>query len=95
MAGQVTDHRERHRFEMEEGGTTAIIAYRRLGDGAIELVHTEVPEELSGQGVGSRLVRGALDLIRAEGLRVIPSCSFVAAWIGKHPDYAEMVAEAG
>jgi hypothetical protein len=55
-------------------------------------VHTEVPEALSGQGVGSRLVRGALDLIRAEGLMVVPSCSFVAAWIGKHPDYADLVA---
>ena len=93
MAGQVTDRRERHRFEMEEGGATAIIGYRRRGDEVIELVHTEVPEALSGQGVGSRLVRGALDLIRAEGRRVVPSCSFVAAWIGKHPDYADMVAE--
>ncbi|SHI74363.1 hypothetical protein SAMN02745194_01006 [Roseomonas rosea] len=95
MTTEVTDNAARHRFELDVDGTTAIIAYRRAGAGVLELVHTEVPENLSGQGVGSRLVKGALDLIRAEGAKVIPSCSFVAAFIQRHPEYADMVAARG
>ncbi|MBP0444493.1 N-acetyltransferase [Roseomonas sp. SSH11] len=95
MAAQVTDNAARHRFEMQEGEATAIIAYRQAGPGRIDMLHTEVPESLSGQGVGSRLVQGALDLARADGLKVVPSCSFVAAYIKRHPEYADLVAERG
>ena len=95
MTAQVTDNTARHRFELDVDGTTAVIVYRPAGDGVLELVHTEVPESLSGQGVGSRLVKGALDMIRARGTRVIPSCSFVAAYIQRHPEYADMVAARG
>ncbi len=88
MADAVTDNQEENRFEM--AGTGALIVYQRL-PGRIDLVHTKVPEALSGQGVGSRLVKGALDLIRAEGLRVVPSCPFVAAFIERHPRYRSLV----
>ena len=54
-------------------------------------VHTEVPPELGGKGVGSALVKGALDQVRAEGLEVVAQCPFVKAWIGKHPAYADLL----
>jgi predicted GNAT family acetyltransferase len=50
-----------------------------------------VPPELAGKGVGSRLVKGALDEVRAEGLKVIAQCPFVKGWIDKHPDYADLL----
>ncbi|WP_426954910.1 GNAT family N-acetyltransferase [Muricoccus radiodurans] len=93
MADAVTDNRARHRFEMEAEGHTAFIDYRREA-GHIVLIHTEVPKALEGHGIGSRLVRGALELIRAEGLRVVPRCSFVAAWIERHPEAQDLVAAA-
>jgi predicted GNAT family acetyltransferase len=49
-----------------------------------------VPKELNGRGIGSRLVRGVLDIARAEGLKVRPLCPFVAAYIDKHPEYADL-----
>jgi predicted GNAT family acetyltransferase len=91
MSGEVRDNRGQNRFELEgDGGPVAIIAYERQG-GTIVLIHTEVPEELSGQGVGSRLVGGALDMIRSEGLRVDAQCSFVAAFIERHPAYRDLL----
>jgi uncharacterized protein len=50
-----------------------------------------VPPELGGKGVGSRLIKGALDQVRAEGLKVIPQCPFVKAFIGKNADYADLL----
>ncbi|HEX7775877.1 MAG TPA: GNAT family N-acetyltransferase, partial [Parvibaculum sp.] len=54
---------------------------------------TVVPEELGGKGVGSRLAKGALDAVRAEGLKVVPQCPFIAAYIKKHPEYQPLVIE--
>ena len=68
---------------------------RRSGGGRIALLHTEVPEALSGQGVGSKLVRGVLDALRAEGAKVVPRCEFVAAYVERHPEYRDMVADEG
>ncbi|MBP0494320.1 GNAT family N-acetyltransferase [Pararoseomonas indoligenes] len=88
----VTDNTARHRFELEVGTSEpALIAYRRDG-GRITLVHTIVPEEASGHGAGSRLVRGALAMIRSQGLRVVPECSFVAAYIERHPEERDLLA---
>ncbi len=53
--------------------------------------HSKVPAELGGKGVGSSLVRGALDQVRTEGLQVVAQCPFVNAWIGKHPAYADVL----
>lgn len=86
----VIDNRPHHRFELEVDGHTAMSFYK-LADGVITFDHTEVPPELGGRGVGSKLVQGALDLVRAEGLKVIPQCPFVKAWIGKHPEYTDLL----
>ena len=54
-------------------------------------MHTEVPKELNGRGIGSALARGLLDIARTQGLTVKPLCPFVAGYIAKHPEYADLV----
>lgn len=62
--------------------------------GVVILVHTEVAEELEGQGLGGRLVAGSLDEIRARGLRFVPVCPFVDSYLERHPEYADLVVQA-
>jgi predicted GNAT family acetyltransferase len=90
----VIDNTARHRYELAVDGQVAFIAYRDTASGTRVLIHTEVPPELNGQGIGSQLVRGALDQIRAESRRIQPSCSFVRAYLSRHPEYADLVAAA-
>lgn len=89
MPDTVRDNAERHRFELEVDGGTAFATYRRA-DGVLTVMHTEVPHALNGRGIGSTLVRGLLDIARAEGLKVRPLCSFVAAYMDRHPKYADL-----
>lgn len=91
MQHQVRDARQRHRFELEADGHVAFSTYERSG-GTITIQHTEVPKELGGRGIGTNLARGMLELIRAEGLKVKPLCPFVKAYIGKHPEYSDLMA---
>lgn len=87
----VRDNSARHRFELDAEGHVAFSQYKRTG-GVIDIMHTEVPPALNGKGIGSRLVRGLLDLARAEGAKVRPLCPFVRSYIDKHPEYADLVA---
>jgi uncharacterized protein len=87
---EVRDNPAAGRFEIEAGGHTAIAAYR-LAPGVITFVHTEVPSALAGQGIGSKLARGALDQVRQRGLKVVAECAFIAGYIAKHPDYADLL----
>ena len=80
-----------NRFELDVDGHTATAAYR-LAPGTITFTHTEVPEALAGRGIGSKLARGALDSVRAQGLKVIAECPFIAAYIAKHPEFANLTA---
>jgi len=77
---------EQHRYELDVDGGTATLYYQ-LGPGVITLRHTEVPAELGGRGIGSQLVRAVLEDVRAQGLKVVAKCPFVAAWMGKHPEF--------
>jgi uncharacterized protein len=88
----IRDNQATRRFEMASGDAIAFVAYRRSGNQVV-LTHTEVPEAMSGQGVGSKLVSGALDALRAEGVTVVPECEFVAKFIQRHPGYQSLVAE--
>ncbi len=83
------------RLEMACGGAVAFVGYERTAGGRIAPLHTGVPEALSGQGVGSKLVRGVLEALRAEGAKVVPRCGFVAAYVERHPEYRDMVAGEG
>ena len=78
-----------NRFEIREGDQIAQLAYDVSG-GEIALVHTEVPPSLEGDGYGSALAKAALDYARAQHLRVVPSCPFVAGYIRRHPEYADL-----
>ena len=80
---EILNNKAQHRFELTVGGHVAAAHYEVAG-GVITFVHTEVPPELGGKGVGSKLVQGALDQVRADGMKVIAQCPFVRGWIGKH-----------
>lgn len=80
------------RFEMEVDGHVAFILYRLQGD-VVELIHTEVPPELGGRGVGTRLVRAVLDTLRDKGAKIHPLCPFVDAYIARHGEYADLVTD--
>lgn len=87
----VTDAPERRRYEVSVDGAPAGFAeYRRRGD-QIVLFHTEVDDRFEGQGVGSELARRTLDDVRSAGLGVVPRCAFIAEWIERHPEYADLV----
>lgn len=81
---------ERNRYELTVEGQIAFADFNRLAN-AIMFTHTEVPESLEGRGVGSTLAKGALDDVRAQGLQVIPLCPFIAAYIRRHQEYADIV----
>lgn len=87
----VLDVPERSRYEaMIDGEFAGFCDHRREGDVVI-LPHTVVDPAFEGRGVGSALARFALDHIRTQGLTVDPQCSFIAAWIERHPTYADLV----
>lgn len=87
----VVDAPAAHRFEVWVDGAPAGFAeYRRRG-GAVAFTHTVVEDGYAGGGVGSALVRGALDAVRAEGSSVLPFCPFVRGYIQRHPGYVDLV----
>jgi predicted GNAT family acetyltransferase len=87
----VTDNEEQHRLEVTIDGHLAELVYR-VRDGRLVLVHTGVPDELEGHGLGGVLVQAALAKAVAEGLTVVPSCPFARSWLERHPDEAARVA---
>jgi predicted GNAT family acetyltransferase len=91
----VADAPDRRRFEASIDGELAGFArYVRLPDRVV-FTHTEVDPAFEGRGVGSALAKGALDAMRANGDRVEARCPFIAAYIKRHPDYADLLATAG
>ncbi len=90
MTDAVQNNPARKRYQLEVEGHIAA-TYYELSDRVITFVHTEVPPELGGKGIGSKLIKGALDQVRAAGLKVVPRCPFVKAYIEKHPDYADLL----
>ena len=90
MTDAIRNNTALHRFELDADGHIAV-AYYNLAPGVITFTHTEVPQELSGRGIGSTLVRGALEAARAQGLKVAAKCRFVAAFIGKHPEFNDLL----
>jgi uncharacterized protein len=93
METSVRDVPEQNRYEIRDGDRLLGVAeYQRRGD-QVRFTHTEVDPSAGESGLGSRLVRAALDDVRAKGGTVVPLCSFVRGWIEKHPDYQDLVAE--
>ena len=87
----VRDNKTLSRFEMDVEGAVAFANYR-LTPQAVIITHTETPRALRGRGIASELVGGALDLIRADGRKVIAGCGFVVDYLYKHPEYADLTA---
>ena len=90
-AVRVVDNPARRRYEAYVGDAPAGFVTYVARPGSLVLVHTEIDAAVEGHGVGSRLAAGVLDDIRARGLRVVPRCPFIAAFIGRHPEYADLV----
>ncbi|NUS39814.1 MAG: N-acetyltransferase [Lysobacter sp.] len=89
-AGLPIDHQSAHeRFVVTVDGHEARVDYRREGH-VLALVHTDVPAAIGGRGIAGALVQAVFDYARGEGLRVRPACSYAAAWIERHPEYADL-----
>ena len=87
----MVDNPAEHRFELLVGGQLAGFAAYREGERTHVLTHTEVDSAYEGQGLGSVLIRGALDEIRARGHSALPVCPFVRSFVERHPDYLDLV----
>jgi predicted GNAT family acetyltransferase len=85
----VRDNKALGRFELDVEGAVAFANYR-LSPDAVIITHTETPRALRGRGIASELVQGALELIRADGLKVIAGCGFVVDYLRKHPEFADL-----
>jgi predicted GNAT family acetyltransferase len=90
MTESVHNNPAHKRYELEVEGHLAA-TYYELSGSVITFVHTEVPKELGGKGIGSKLIKGALDQVHAAGLKVVAQCEFVKAYIGKHPEYSDLL----
>jgi len=86
----VTHDMALQRFEAHADGFTAFLSYTCEG-AAVVMDHTYVPVEFRGRGVGATLVRAALDEARRQNWTVVPRCSFVAAFIERNPEYADLL----
>jgi uncharacterized protein len=87
---RVRDNKAQSRFEMDVEGAVAFANYRRVPSIVI-ITHTETPRNLRGRGIASELVQGALELIRADGSKVVAGCGFVVDYLNKHPEYLDLV----
>jgi uncharacterized protein len=83
----VIDNTDASRFELRAAGWLAELVYRIRGDRLV-LVHTEVPVELEGRGMGGRLVTAAVDRAAREELTLVPLCPFARGWLERHPEAA-------
>jgi uncharacterized protein len=90
MNDTVSNNPAQQRYELAVDGHVAA-SYYEIADGVVTFVHTEVPPELGGKGIGSKLIKGALDQVRAGDLKAIAQCPFVKAYIEKHPEYADLL----
>lgn len=88
----ITRNVAQHRFEARIEGTVAHCDYRLDGT-VLRLVHTEVPAALEGRGIAAGLVAAALAWARAEGFSVIPACSYVRAYVRRHPEASDLLAD--
>jgi uncharacterized protein len=86
----IVDNVDMRRFEMPIGDDIAV-SYYQVQDGRVVLLHTEVPQRFSGQGVGSRLAHAVFETLKARGRRVIAKCPFMSAYAAKHPQYLAML----
>jgi predicted GNAT family acetyltransferase len=88
----VADNPAKDRYEARLGDRIVGISVYRVIRGRVVFLHTEVDESMEGRGIGSRLASGALDDVRARGLRVSAKCPFIAAYLRRHREYDDLTA---
>ncbi len=91
MLPDIVHNPQARRFELKKDGHTAFLTYSVHNAHTLAFEHTIVPPEIGGQGIGSALVKYALDYAREVGKKVIPECSMVEHYINKHPEYGNLV----
>ncbi len=93
MNYDIRNNEQTSQYETTVDGITAYAAYELEDPERIVFTHTIVPDELSGRGIANQLVKHGLDEARSRGLTVVPQCSFVAAFIKRHPEYEDLLAK--
>lgn len=91
MTDEIINNMAMRRYELPIADDATAIAYYRLDDGRVVLLHTEVPNEYAGQGIGKRLARAVFETLRAEGKRIIAKCPFMARYAAANPEYAAIL----
>ncbi len=91
MTHEIQNNESTSRYETTIEGRVAYLTYEREGEDRIVFTHTIVPDELAGRGIAGTLVTRALDDARARNLKVVPQCSYVAAFIRRHPEYQDLM----
>jgi hypothetical protein len=92
MTFDIRNNEQESRFETTIDGSVAFAEYDLEEPNRIVFTHTIVPDELSGRGIAGEIVKHALDHARDQKLTVVPQCSYVAAWIKRHPEYGDLLA---
>jgi uncharacterized protein len=93
MDVRVVNNREVSRYEAYVGVELAGFSVYRIRPDAIVFTHTEIDDAFEGKGVGTALIRGALDDVRAQGASIVPLCPFVAAFIRRHDEFRDLISE--
>ena len=93
MSYDIRNNEEESQFETTVDGHTALAAYDLEDPNRIVFTHTEVPEALSGRGLAGAIVKYGLDYAREKNLTVVPQCSYVAAFVKRHSEYADLLAK--
>jgi len=88
---QVDRNEGEEQFEASVEGDKAVLTYAEQ-NGKLYLLHTQVPDAMEGHGIGSALVKSAMEYARQKEVKVVPFCPFARAWLHRHPEYDEMVA---
>lgn len=91
IAAEVRENAAQNRFERPIHDGAIAAAYYRDADGKLAFIHTEVPAEFWGQGIGTELARGALDLLRRSGRKAVLTCPFMVNFYSRHPEYQDVV----
>lgn len=86
----VTDNTANSQYELPVEGQTVFARYRRTGD-TVALLHVEAPVALRGTGAAGRLMQGIVDLARSRNEKLVPLCSYAAAWMKRHPETADLL----
>lgn len=87
----ITDNPDKSRYELDVDGQIVFAVYRRDGS-TLAIRHVEAPPSLRGTGAASRLMHGVMDIARTQRLKVLPLCSYAAAWLSRHEKYRDLLA---